>query len=493
MNRTAPEHNRTFVRLAAAALGVVLGSAPYAPSHAERMRVSDAALIRTLLPSVVNISSRKTSDEPLAPTSMAAGPESQAARTVALSGSGFVVDPQGIIATNYHVIGGAFEIIVTFHDGSRAPAKLLAGAKIGDIAVLKVDVGHPLPPVHWGNSDQIDIGDPVIAIGNPLGIGMSVTSGIVSALNRDIMASPYDDFIQTDAPINHGNSGGPLFNSKGEVVGIDTALYSPTSGSVGLGFAIPANDARFVIGRLVKYGAVRPGWIGVSLQQVTPDIADAIGMAQPVGAILSDITPASPADKAGLRVGDVIVRIGSKPAKDTRAVMRAVAVVPAGASVSVDVWRGGQEKQVTVVVQEMPAAPTPAEKGTSPAALNRTVPPDLGLQIASLDNEARNKYGIDFYEPGVLVTAVARNTDAAERGITAGDIILQIQDRPVASPEEFHARLNEVQEGKRSLVLVLVRPRVQPDAVAQMKMQMKGSPGLHWGTPKWVALRVRSE
>jgi len=478
---------RTFGWLAVVALGAMLAGAPLAPSHADSMRESDATLIRALLPSVVNISSRKMAEEPVT-MSAAAVPENQPGRNISLSGSGFIVDPQGIIATNYHVIDGAFEIIITFANGARAPAKLIAGTKIGDIAVLKVDVGRPLAIVHWASSDTVQIGDPVIAIGNPLGIGMSVSSGIVSALNRDIMASPYDDFIQTDAPINHGNSGGPLFNMKGEVIGINTALFSPTSGSVGLGFAIPANDARFVIGRLLKYGAVRPGWIGVSLQQVTPDIAEAMGMSQPVGSILSDVVPDSPAEKAGLKIGDVIVRVGSRPAPDTRAVMREIAVVPAGTTVAIGLWRGGEEKEMAVQVQDWPAAPK-TDKAGMPAALSRSVPPDLGLKLAALDNEARNKFGIDFYEPGVLITAVARNTDAAERGIVAGDVILQVQDHPVDSPAEVEQRLNEAREGKRSLVLVLVRPNAnaQPDApAAQMKAQM----GLQWGAPKWVALRL---
>jgi len=272
------------------------------------------------------------------------------------------------------------------------------------------------------------------------------------------------------------------------VVGIDTAIYSPTSGSSGIGFAIPANDAQFVIGRLIKYGAVKPGWIGVSLQQVTPDLAEAIGMSQPVGSILSEIILGGPADKSGLKVGDVIVRVGSRPTADTRAVMRAVAVAPGGTSIPISFWRDGQEKQVSVTVQDWPAAPKPVEKGASPAALNRSVPPDLGLALAALDNDARNKFGIDFYEEGVLVTAVARNTDAAERGIVAGDIILQVQDHPVNSPDELRQRLSEAREGKRGVAMVLVRPKVQPDAGP---MQMKAAQGLEWGPPKWVVLRVK--
>jgi serine protease Do len=472
---------------------------PMGSMEAGPMRSSEASLVRTLLPTVVNISSRKVYDEPGSPAN-AAGPtqRTDSGRVITLSGSGFIVDPEGLIATNYHVIGGAFEIIVTFWDGSRAPAKLMAATKVGDIAVLKVDVGHPLPVVHWANSDQVQIGDPVIAIGNPLGIGMSVSSGIVSALNRDIMASPYDDFIQTDAPINHGNSGGPLFNTKGQVIGIDTAIYSPTSGSVGIGFAIPANDAQFVLGRLTKYGAVRPGWIGVSLQQVGPDIAEALGMKQPVGSILSEITSESPAEKAGLQVGDVILSVGSKPAKDTRAVMRDIAVVPAGSAVTIGFWRGGKEQELSITVADWPTAPK-LDKPVTPTSLERPILPNLGLQTASLNDEARNKYGIDFDQPGVLVTTVARNTDAADRGLVAGDVILQVQDHQVSTPTEFEQRLNEAREGKHTLMLVLIQPKLQPETQAQTAAMpgAKASPtpaqsamGLQWGPPKWIVLRI---
>ncbi len=478
-----------------------MGAQPMGSMDAGPMRSSEASLVRTLLPTVVNISSRKVYDEPGSPNNAAAPLQSNDSdRVVTLSGSGFIVDPAGFIATNYHVIGGAFEVVVTFWDGSRAPAKLIAATKVGDIALLKVEVGHPLPVVHWANSDQVQIGDPVIAIGNPLGIGMSVSSGIVSALNRDIMASPYDDFIQTDAPINHGNSGGPMFNMKGQVIGVDTAIYSPTSGSVGIGFAIPANDAQFVLGRLAKYGTVRPGWIGVSLQQVTPDIAEALGMTQPVGSIISEITPDSPAEKAGLRNGDVIVSVGSKPAKDTRAVMRSIAVVPAGSSVPIGFWRGGKEQELAIAVADWPTAPK-LDKPVTPTSLERPVPPNLGLQVASFNDEARNKYGIDFDQPGLLVTSVARNTDAADRGLVAGDVILQIQDHQVSSPAEFEQRLKQARDDKHSLILVLIQPKLAPETQAQTagmpgaKPQSPPTPaqsamGLQWGPPKWVVLRV---
>jgi serine protease Do len=465
------------------------GAPPMGTMQPENMRSSEAALVRTLLPTVVNISSRKV--EPAA--------RGEPSRILTLSGSGFIVEPSGVIATNYHVVDGAYEVVVTFWDGSRAPARLLAASKIGDIAVLKVDVGHRLPVVTWGNSEAVQIGDPVIAIGNPLGIGMSVTSGIVSALNRDIMASPFDNFIQTDAPINHGNSGGPLFNMAGHVIGIDTAIYSPTTGSVGIGFAIPSNDAQFVIGRLLKYGAVKPAWIGVSLQQVTPDIAEALGMERPDGSILSDVQPDSPAAKAGLRIGDVIMSVGGKPARDTRAVMRDIAVIPAGTAVEIGFWRDGKDRRAKVTVADWPRA-AKLDKPLVPAGFDRATPPDLGLQIVAFDNDARAKYGLDFDQPGLLVTGVAANTDAADRGLAAGDVILQVQDQPVDSPEAFRKQIARARAAKRRLVLVLIQPRLEAEPAQTAGMSSAGpkSPmdqkkmmmGLQWGPPKWVALRV---
>ncbi len=497
----APQPTGTMPMMPMGSMAPPAGMKPMGSMEPGSMRSSEASLVRTLLPSVVNISSRKVDIEPGSPMNAAASGRANSGRVITLSGSGFIVDPKGVIATNYHVVGGAYEIVVTFWDGSRAPAKLMAATKVGDIAILKVNVGHELPIVRWGNSDQVQVGDPAIAIGNPLGIGMSVSSGIVSALNRDIMASPFDDFIQTDAAINHGNSGGPLFNMAGHVIGIDTAIYSPTTGSVGIGFAIPSNDAEFVIRRLMKYGSVKPGWIGVSLQQVTPDIAAALGMSRPDGSILADVDPSSPAAKAGLRVGDVIMTVNSRPAKDTRAVMRDTAKVPVGDKVTIGFWRGGKDETVTFAVADWPKA-TKLDKPATPAAFDRAaVPQNLGLQLTAFDDQARNKYGIDFDQSGVLVTGVAANTDAAERGLVAGDVILQVQEHPVGTPAEVQQQLEAARAAKRAMVLVLVQPKLQPQPATQ-EVGMPGaktpSPmaqkqtmmGLRWGPPKWIALRL---
>ena len=469
---------RPLRRVRVATFILMLACWPLAAPQAQQMGSSEAALIRTLLPTVVNISARMTNEEPGSPMT-AASPQTQSPHVITLSGSGFVVDPKGIIATNYHVIGGAFEIIVTLADGSRTPATLMSGTKIGDIALLKVNVRHKLPATHWADSDKVQIGDPVLAIGNPLGIGMSVTSGIVSALNRDIMASPYDSFIQTDAPINHGNSGGPLFDSKGEVIGIDTALYSPTTGSVGIGFAIPSNIAQFVIGRLLKFGAVRPGWIGVMLQQVTPDIAEALGMNEPQGSIITEVAPDSPAVKTGLAVGDVILRFNGVTPSDTRALMRDIAVVPAGSSATVTLWHAGREQSEPITVADWPSA-VKLDKASAPADLRKPIPPNLGLKLAALDAETRSRYGVDVGREGVLVTGVAGNCDAAERGMVAGDIITRIQDSLVRTPAEVLQSLDRARADKRKFVLMLVWPKPKPQSQAQPLAP----------APKWMALRV---
>jgi serine protease Do len=271
----------------------------------------------------------------------AAGPNAAARETKqsfeikTAAGSGFVVDPSGVIATNWHVIDGAYEIFVTFSDGARTTATVMGAALVIDIALLKVDIGHPLTAVGWGDSSKVQIADPVLAIGNPLGVGLSVTAGIVSALNRNIMDTPVDDFIQTDAPINHGNSGGPLFNEKGEVIGINAALISPTTAFSGLGFAIPSNDARFIINRLRHSNWVRPGWMGVKVQQVTPEIALGLHMKQPQGSIVAWVTDDGPADLAGIRAGDVILRLDDEIPSDDRALLREIGMSPPGRTVKV--------------------------------------------------------------------------------------------------------------------------------------------------------------
>ncbi len=317
------------------------------PAAAQQMQMQmmepgQAAVIRRLLPTVVNI--QAFIDTAPATAGMNAGASAAKptpARPNTVQGSGFVIDPSGVILTNYHVIDGAYDIHVTFSDGTHAAGRIQAVAPSIDLALVKVDAPHPLTAVRWGDSDKVQIGEPVFAIGNALGIGLSVSSGIVSALNRNIMDTPYDDFIQTDAAINHGNSGGPLFNRQGEAIGVDSAIISPTTGSVGLGFAIPSNDARYVANRLIRDGNITPAYIGVKVEQVTEDMASALGMPQPMGSIVAMVREGHPAAAAGVEVGDVILRYDNDTLSDERALLRDMAKSAIGKTVPLTVLRGG--------------------------------------------------------------------------------------------------------------------------------------------------------
>lgn len=478
--RTGVTARYVINRLGAAVL-LLLACSPWAASGAEQVRTGEATLIRNLLPTVVNISSQKVVHDSGAGVT-AASPQNRAPHIVAQSGSGFVIDPSGIIVTNWHVVEAAYEITVTFEDNARAPATVVAAARSVDIALLKLEPPHALVAVQFGDSDKLQVGDPVLAVGNPLGIGMSVSAGIVSALNRDILDTPYDHFIQTDAAINHGNSGGPLFNMQGEVVGLDTALYSPTSGSVGLGFAIPANDVRFVVDRLRRFGWMRPGWIGVKIQQTTPEMAKALALEQPEGSIVAAVLSDGPAGKAGLHVGDVLLRFGDHVPGDERALLRDIVETSPGQQVTVTVLRDGREQRIPITVGEWPR--TQGEDADAPLMSerpHRTIPPDLGLSLAALTNDSRARFGLPLDQPGVLIAGVAANTDAAERGLVAGDVILKVHDAAVSSPSDVRQKLDEARSLKRDFVLMLILPKSPPRSAPK------------WAVAKWVALRVASD
>ena len=351
----------------------------------------------------------------------------------------------------------AFEIAATFSDGSILPATVLHASRLADLAVLQVKADHPLTPAQWGNSIQLSVGDQVFAIGNPLGLGVSVSAGIVSGLNRDVQDSPYSHYIQTDAAINHGNSGGPLFDMKGRVVGVNTALVSPTEGSAGLELAIPSDAAEFVVGRLMQYGWVRPGWIGVKIQEVTLEMARAMGMQRPQGSIVSAITPGGPAEHAGMAIGDVILKYGDDAPHDERALLRDVVRTPVGKAVNVVIQRDNTELTLPITVAEWPRskwderdAPLPAEHR------NSRIPPDLGLSLAAIPTSKRASLGLEDTEGGVLVAGVAPGSDAARRGLTDGDIILRVHRDPTASPDEVWKAINAERAERREFTMMLV-------------------------------------
>jgi serine protease Do len=373
-------------------------------------------------------------------------------------GSGFIIDPSGYIATNRHVIADATDITVTLQDGTAMPAKLVGAASHIDIALLKVDPKKKLPAAKWGDSSRVRIGDQVLVIGNPLGIGETVSSGIVGALNRDILMGPYDDFIQTDAAINHGNSGGPMFNLRGEVIGINTALFTPNAagGSVGLGFAIPGNDAQYVLGQLRQYGRTRPGWLGAETQEVTPDIADALGL-PPHGTIISDIAKDSPAARAHLQDGDVILRFGRETPRDMRALARMIEQAT-GDTVDLTIWRDGQEMTVPITITEWIEPPSPGD-GKKPAAAKPAAaePPDLGLHTAPLTDATRAQYKLPAGQSGVLVAAIVPNTAASGHDLKPGDVILRVQKSPVATPADVQKQFDEARKQERHHVVLLVQ------------------------------------
>ncbi|MBL8905705.1 MAG: DegQ family serine endoprotease [Rhizobiales bacterium] len=375
-------------------------------------------------------------------------------RNVNSMGSGFVVDANGIVVTNNHVIEKAETIEVRFQDGTSLKAELVGRDPKTDLAVLRVKPEAPLPAVKFGNSDALRVGDWVLAIGNPFGLGGSVSLGIVSARNRDINAGPYDDFIQTDAAINKGNSGGPLFNLAGEVVGINTAIYSPSGGSVGIGFSVPAATAKGVIDQLIEFGETRRGWLGVRIQSVTDDIAESLNLGKRRGALVADVTPTGPAEKAGIQAGDVIVEFNGRPVNEMKDLPRIVADTPVGSSAPVKVLRKGQEVAVVAVVGRL-------EDGEKIVATQTSTGQDgiiktLGMTLAPLDDDTRRQFGIDAGIEGAVVTAVESDSTAAEKRIEAGDVITEAGEKEVTAPGDVDARVKEAEKGGKNSVLLLV-------------------------------------
>jgi serine protease Do len=367
-------------------------------------------------------------------------------------GSGFIIDAAGYVVTNNHVIDGAEEITVTTHDGAKLEAKLVGRDPKTDLALLKVEAGKPLPYLEFGDSDKARVGDWVIAIGNPFGLGGTVTSGIVSARGRDIQAGPYDDFLQLDASINRGNSGGPTFDLQGRVIGINTAIFSPNGGSVGIGFAIPSNLAKGVIAQLRENGTVSRGWLGVQIQQVTPEIADSLGLSQPKGALVADVTANSPAAKAKVQAGDVILSLDSRPIDTIKDLTRMVADTKTGSDVTLEVLRKGKRQNIKVTLDQMPdqpkvAAATPAPESTG----SHTV---MGLKLTSLDQANRRKYGLAEGVEGVLV--VGLDETMGDVNLRPGDVITEVGNERVAAPDQVAAKIKEAKDAGRGAVLLRV-------------------------------------
>jgi serine protease Do len=381
-------------------------------------------------------------------------------------GSGFVIDAEkGYVVTNNHVIKDADEVRVTFGDDSTLVAKIIGKDEKMDLAVLQVPVeGKKLTAVKFGDSDKMRVGDWVLAIGNPFGLGGTVTAGIISAQQRDINAGQYDDFIQTDASINRGNSGGPMFDLQGEVIGINTAIFSPSGGSVGIGFAIPSNMAKSVINQLIEYGKTRRGWIGVRIQSVTEEIAESLGIDGQHGALVASITPGGPAEKAKLEPGDVITEFDGKQVNAMRNLPRIVAETPIDKAVELKFWRDGKEKTAKIKVGELEKAEESgilddkAAEEAKPSPSTGIELPKVGATVNSLSEITRKQYNVPDDIEGVVVSKLSPKGEAAAKGLDVGDVIVEINQDKVDTPKAAADAVEKAEkEGKTSILLLLNR------------------------------------
>src|SRR5437764_3952699 len=378
-------------------------------------------------------------------------------RRVNSLGSGFIVDAAGVVITNNHVIADADEITVILTDGTRLKAEVVGKDTKTDLAVLRVKPTKPLKAVKFGDSDKVRLGEWVIAIGNPFSLGGSVTAGIVSARNRDINSGPYDNYIQPDAAINRGNSGGPLFNLDGEVIGVNTAIISPSGGSIGIGFAVPSVTAMAVLDQLREFKEVRRGWLGVKIQQVTDEIAESLNIKPARGALVAGIDDKGPAKPAGIEPGDVIIKFDGKDIKEMRDLPKIVGDTPVGKDVPVIVVRKGKEETKTVRLGRLEDTPQQASvKTDAPAAEKSGVQKALGLSLAGMTDDLRKKYKIKDAVKGVVITAVEANSAAAEKRLNPGDVIVKVADEEVSNPADVQKRVDQLKKDGKKTALLLV-------------------------------------
>jgi serine protease Do len=475
-----------FILMAIAIFAMpVLAAEPLrAPTHDMMVMPSFASLADRLLPAVVNVSTTQVVREnrramPDLPQFPPGSPFEEFFRdffdqqmqgmdggrivpqkSTAL-GSGFIIDPSGYIVTNNHVIDEADEITVILHDDSELKAEIVGRDKKMDLALLKVKTDKKLPFVAWGDSDSAKVGEWIVAIGNPFGLGGTLTAGIISARARDINAGPYDDFIQTDASINRGNSGGPMFNTKGEVIGINTAIFSPSGGSIGIGFAIPSNSAKPVIDQLQKFGHAKRGWLGVRIQGVTPEIADNFNLKGAArGALVAGISPNSPA-VGKLEIGDIITGFNGKEIDEMKKLPRIVADTDIGQEATVTFWRKGREQTTRIKIAQLdedeekdliPASGNkkPTEK---PAAKSKVI----GLSLSPITGALRQRFEIPAdVKTGAVIIGIDGASNAAEQGMRAGDVIVQVAQEDVSSPDEAIAKIDKAKKDKRKSVLLLL-------------------------------------
>lgn len=431
--------------------------------------VSFADAVKKVLPSVVSVSAAKVSAEP--PEMMLAlrgSPFEQffkdtyrdggfdAPKSILL-GSGFVYDARGHIVTSAHVVENMTEVSVTLNDGTVVAGRVRGRDPKTDLAVIRVDAGT-LPPVTVGDSDKAEIGDPVLAVGNPFGLGNTVTAGIVSARSRDIQVGPYDDFIQTDAAINRGNSGGPLFNAAGELIGVNTAIFSPSGGSVGIAFAVPSKMMTQVADALIQNGAVKRGRLGLDVQTVTPEIAKSLNLPKVSGALVAGVDPSSGAAKSGVKRGDVLLRFDGRDVLTMRELPRRAAQTPVGKTVPVTVWRDGKTVDLKLTISELPeeraASVLPRDKRETGAKTLDVSP--LGVTVAEVSAETRQKYGLSKNAAGVVVSAVAPRSDAAVKGLRAGDVLVELDKKKLSGFQSVRDWLDTAAEMAQESAFVLI-------------------------------------
>jgi serine protease Do len=366
-------------------------------------------------------------------------------------GSGFIISAGGLVVTNNHVVERADEIEVIRQDGTRHPATVKGRDPKTDLALLELSTDEPLPFVSLADSDHAKVGDWVVAVGNPFGLGGTVTAGIISARGRDIQSGPFDDFLQIDAPINRGNSGGPLFDTEGRVIGINTAIYSPSGGSVGIGFAIPATMARDVIAELERDGSVARGWLGVQIQPVTEEVAESLGVEQGGGALVANVLPDGPAARAGIEPGDVIVRMDGETLSDFKDLAKRVAKATAGRESTFEIQRKGKARKLPVEIGPMPSDGVEVVMGDGTPGTG-----ELGIQLAELTSQARQRYGIPEESNGALVKGVVAGSPASRSGIRPGSVISMVGQEPVRSPGDVVAEVQEAARQEKGSVLLLV-------------------------------------
>jgi serine protease Do len=390
-------------------------------------------------------------------------PEAPSRKATSL-GSGFIIDGAGYVVTNNHVIADADEITVILHDDTHLKAELVGRDIKTDLAVLKVKADKPLTAATWGDSDTARVGDWVLAIGNPYGLGGSVTAGILSARQRDINSGPYDDFLQTDAAINRGNSGGPMFNMDGHIIGINTAIFSPSGGSIGIGFAIPSALAKAIVSELITEPdhTVHRGWLGVRIQAVTEEIAESLGLDRPRGALVASVNDQGPAQAAGIQPGDIILTFDGKPVTDVRHLPRLVAETHVDKLVPVTVWRKRQETRLQVRVGRLTEAQEVSakvgDKQTKPEKKQGEVVTALGLTMSNITPELKEKFSLSNESKGVVVVEVAKDSPAAEKGLKPGDVIMEAAQQEIKSAGQVASRIDDARKlGRKSILLLVER------------------------------------